>query len=594
MAANRKNGNSSVGSRHAEFIYVRLVFLLVLFTIQGMVYAQKAKNAPVFVVGRNLGDDDSLKIREYFFSGLKEKVSQRYDESAEYFSKILDLDPANDAALYELAKLYHAKNDEQEAELYARKAVTVNSENKWYWLLLADVYKKTNNLEQLVPVFDELIKLDPEQEDFYFDKANALYIRGKVKDAEHAYAAIEEKFGSSQELITARQRIYQKKGNPEKAASEIEKLIAADPNDLKNYFVLSEIYAKDGNNEQAMAILQKAKAIDAENPYLRLAMADQYIAQGNKEQAFSELKTAFGNSSLAIDPKVRIVLSFFPQFRDADVRSKSTELARIITEAHPSDPKSFSIYGDILFQDSKLNEAKASYKKALQLNNQVYLIWEQLIRVEISQSDFDAAIADGEEALSLFPNQAPLNLYTGIAYAQKQRNDKAVLLFENASALETENKELQSQIFASLGDAYNALKRFKESDGSYEKALALLPDNAYVLNNYAYYLSLRGEKLSTAAEMAARANKLQPGNASFEDTYAWVLFRQKKYTEARSWIEKAIKTNANSGVQFEHYGDILYYLGEKELAGKQWRMAKEKGVKSAVLERKINEKKYVE
>jgi len=134
-----------------------------------------------------------------------------------------------------------------------------------------------------------------------------------------------------------------------------------------------------------------------------------------------------------------------------------------------------------------------------------------------------------------------------------------------------------------------------KSDESYEKALSFNPDNAYTLNNYAYYLSVRGVGLDKAAEMSKRSNDLQPNTASFEDTYAWILFKQKKYADARGWMEKALAHDKDhSAVQFEHYGDIMFYLGDSQAAVLNWKKAKDNGGDSPTLERKINEKKYSE
>jgi tetratricopeptide (TPR) repeat protein len=65
-----------------------------------------------------------------------------YAQAASCFSKVLDLDPANDAALYELATISFADNKPEDAERLIRKAVTVSPENEWYWVLLSDIYKR--------------------------------------------------------------------------------------------------------------------------------------------------------------------------------------------------------------------------------------------------------------------------------------------------------------------------------------------------------------------------------------------------------------------------------------------------------------------
>lgn len=569
-----------------------LFFLLVLFSSGA--FAQK-KNAPVFVVGRILSSEDSIRIKELFYEGLREKTKQNTAESGSYFQKILEIDPSNHAALYELSNVYHLKNQEKEAEKYARNAVTVNSDNKWYWLLLGDIYKKSRNIDQLLLVFDELIRIDPAEEDYYFDKANAFFIQNKNDEAEKVYKEIETRFGISESLIIARQRLYQKQGNTGKAASELESLIAKNPGDMRNYLNLSEVYLKQGDFNKTVETLTKAKNINSSDPYISLALADVYKTQGKNSEAFVELKKAFSDPTLNIDAKVQILLSFFPELKkDPKTRTETIELGLITTQTHPADPKAFSVYGDILFQDNQLEKAKNAYKDALKLNNQVYQIWEQLLNIQTNQRDYAAVITDGEEALSLFPNQAPLYFYTAIAYAQTNKHEKALSHLKNAASLEVDNKVFLSQIYSAMGDSYNKLKKFKESDQSYEKALELYPDNTYVLNNYAYYLSLRKENLDRAASMSKRSNEVEPGNASFEDTYAWVLFKQKKYKEAKIWIEKAIKSNKENSTQLEHYGDILFNLGEKERALEQWKLAKEKGEKSEILEKKIYEKKYFE
>ena len=281
-------------------------------------------------------------------------------------------------------------------------------------------------------------------------------------------------------------------------------------------------------------------------------------------------------------------------FADMKARAYANELASIMVRVHPDEAKAHAVYGDVLFQERKYPQAQESYKKALAINDQVYQIWEQLLRIEVSRGEFQQALSDGDHALSIFPNQAALYLYTGIANAQTQKHEKAITYLKSAVDLEAEDKDILVQVYSTMGDSFNSLKKFKESDQAYSKALELDPRNSYVLNNYAYYLSLRGENLDEAERMSKRSIELDPDNASSEDTYAWILFRLKKYTDARIWIEKALQHNANSAVQVEHYGDILYFLEEKDKAVEQWQKAKVMGSRSETLDKKINEKKYID
>lgn len=569
----------------------KAIILAVGVLLSGAALGQTG-NPPV-TGAKVLSPADSLLMRQWFFSGLREKTIQNYPLAADMFRRVVELDPGNDVALYELAGIHNAQNENDKAERYIKAATTLKPQNEWYWLLLADIYKRTNNLPALVTVFDELIRVNPDNEDVYFDKANALLRQNNATEASAVFDEIEERFGESDDLSSSRQRVLLAQGKPEKAIAELEKQIGQKPGDLRSYLMLGELYMDAGETDKALNTLKKARSLEPANALVRLSLADVYRSMNKPEDAFIELKEAFADVNLHIDEKVRIVLSFFPSFSDIRARAQADELASVLTKVHADDPKSHAVYGDVLFQEQKFTEARAAYKKALSLNDQVYLIWEQLLRIEVSEGDFKQAMADGETALSIFPNQAPLYLYTGIAYAQLQKHEKAISYLKNALTLETEDRQALSQIWSALGDSFNALKRYKESDQAYEKALENDPDNSYTLNNYAYYLSLRGENLEKAERMSRRSNELDPGNASFEDTFAWILFKMKKYREARTWIEKAISNDKdNSSTQIEHYGDILYHLGEEALAVGQWKKALQAGAKSELLQKKINEKKY--
>ena len=576
----------------------KAVLTLILVICASALSAQKKgqpKDAVVIVTGKVLSQKDSLQVTDLFFEGLHEKMLMNYQQAASYFTKVIEIDPANDAAMYELANMSFSENRADEAETLIRNAVTVKPDNEWYWALLSDIYKKANKIPQLVPVLEELEKIAPQKEAYSYDKANALLILKRTDDAVIAYNEIEKKFGSSEDLTSARQRILMQQGKPEKVEEELEKQIRSNPEELRNYLYLSEVLAKSGEREKAINILNKAKLVAPANAMVRLALADNYKALNQFENTFIELKVAFTDPNLNIDEKVRIVLSFFPKFADMKARAYANELASIMVRIHPNEAKAFAVYGDVLFQEHKYEQARDSYKQAIKLNDQVYPIWEQLLRIEISRAEFQQAIIDGDEALTIFPNQAALYLYTGIAYAQTKKYEKAISYLKSALDLQTDDKEILVQVYSTLGDSFNSLKRHAESDQAYNKALELDPRNSFVLNNYAYYLSLRGENLNEAEKMSRRSIELDPNNASSEDTYAWILFRLKRYADARIWIEKALQDKpVNNAVQLEHYGDILYFLGEEAKALEQWQKAKSLGSGSETLDKKINEKKYID
>lgn len=539
-------------------------------------------------------DTEKVGVRNSFFSGLREKTAGRIEEAERHFKRTIELDSANSAAFFELSNIYRIKQQADLAEQYATKASEADPENKWYLLSLADIYKQNQKLDKLPELYDRLIKLEPDADEHLHAKANALIILGRSKEAEPIYAQIESAFGPSAELETLKQRLLVNDPDPQKAISVLEDQIAKDPSDTRNHLALSELYLKTGLKEKALNRLKEANRIEPKNPYVILLMADVYRSEGENEEAFRELKKVIADDVLDFNVKAQIIFSYFPRLKDPAALTEASELALLTTRRHSKEPKAFAIYGDLLAHAKDIKGAKDAYRYALSLNNKEARLWEQLLELEMSSGDFQAVKEDGEKALSLFKDRTFLYFFTGVAYAQLEDHEKAIEQLSQAATLSTENAVYQSQVQASLANSLNSLKRFKEADAAFDKALSLDPINAYALNNYAYYLSLRKERLDKAAEMASRANELEPENASFQDTYAWVLFQQKKYQEARVWMEKALRNNKSSGVQFEHFGDILFHLKETDLALEYWMKAKAQGVKSGTLDKKINEKKYVE
>lgn len=576
-----------------------LGILLGLTMLPDLVFAQNDKpgsgNRVVMVVGKPMTADDSLMVRQLFFSALREKTVENFTLATEEFNQILSMDPSNDATLFELANLAKLKNNYTDARDFLEKAVTVKPDNEWYWVALADCYEKNNEIDKLENVFNELIRIDPDKVDYYYDKANVYLLQKRYDDALAVYKQIEEISGITDDLVAKRQAIYLKQGRVDQAAADMEAMIKANPAQVRYYLFLAEVYNSNNLQDKALTTLKLAEKIDPGNGQVHLALADIYRDKKDTEHSFEELTSAFAIPDLDIDQKLKIVLNYVPKFPDPNAKASALELSRLLTVAHPDDSRAFALYGDMLLQNGKYKEAKENYKKSVQMNGQVYEVREQLIRLELSDNDIDGALKDGQDALSLFPNQAWLNYLVGVCYQQKKDFKKAVEYVKNASELETQDKELLSQAYSSLGDCYHSLNDLTKSDQAYDKALTYNPDNAYTLNNYAYYLSVRGIQLEKAAGMSKHSNELQPDMASFEDTYAWILFKQKKYTDAKIWMEKALAHNKdNSPVQYEHYGDIMFQLGNTDAALQNWKKAKDNGGSSPILDKKINEKKYVE
>jgi len=591
------NGIYKANSKRNQTLFV-LVLVCLSLILSIPVFAQtkgQDNGSSAIVGGKHLTIDDSATVKQLFFSALREKTIENLSLATAYFEKVIQMDPSNDASLFELGNLKKSKNDYEGAQQLLEKAVTIDRNNEWYWMSLAECYEKTNDFAKLQNVFGELIRINPDKPDYYFDEANAYFYQKKYDEALAVYDKLEQQIGITDDILANRQKIYLKQGKVDMAARQLEKMIADDPSQIKYYLFLSELYNANNLTDKALDVLKTAEKINTNNGLVHLSLADIYRDKKDYEACFNELTLAFAIPDVDIDQKIKIILGYLPKFPDPNAKASALELSRILSVAHPDDAKAYAVYGDMLLQNDKMKDAKAMYQKSIALNNQVYEVQEQLVRIELSGNDYDAAIKDGENSLSFFPNQAWMNYLVGIAWMQKKNDRKALEYIKNATTLEFQDKELLSQSYSSLGDCYHNLRDDKSSDVAYDKALTYNADNVFTLNNYAYYLSVRGENLGKAAAMSKRSNELQPNNASFEDTYAWILFKQKDCNGAKVWIEKALTDDkANSAIKLEHYGDILFCLGNVDAAVENWKKAKTNGGQSPALDRKINERKYSE
>ncbi len=541
---------------------------------------------------RTLSPKDSLAVKEYFFAGLKDKLSDNYARASVSFTKLLTLDPNNDATHFEIANLSFQQNKLLDAEVAIKKALTIKPNEIWYLKLQTDIYKRTGNMEALMQTLNELIKLDPEMEAYQYDRANAFFITGDSEKAMNAYNELEQKFGVSKASTAAKQRIGQKG----KGAGEIDfvKLIDENPDDINHYLALSGKLLEQKKNEEALVVLLKAKNLAPNHHEVNLALADIYYASKRNDESFLALKLAFVSADMPLAAKIKILRQLLSKFNNPQVVKNTTELATITLANHKDDVQVLVLFGDILYRQGNLKGAAVQYVNAVTNDAQLYIAWEKLLAVQTLMGNYVDAIKTGEEALSNYPNQAILYYYRAFALHRNGQNAEAALELKSALQLDPEENSLKAMILALQAEVMIDQGKLKEADALFAKSVELAPDNYLTMSNYAYFLALRNHDLSKAEKLAEKAVNAMPKDASILDTYAMVLFKLGRFADALKNIEKAIQNNGGQNeVYIEHYGDILFLNGDKEKAVLQWQKSQKEGNQSEKLKRKINEKKYI-
>ena len=343
-------------------------------------------------------------------------------------------------------------------------------------------------------------------------------------------------------------------------------------------------------------MFKKILELDPEDAKVHLTLADYYREQGNNEQSYTELTAAISSIKLSIDIIVSILISYY-SLTDyyEQLKDQAMELCKILVKTHIGNPKAHAIYGDFLYKDGRNLEAKAQYKKVIELYENRPQVWSQLLFIESELEAYNDLETESEKAFQLFPTNPVYYFFNGIANSQLKNYKKAIISLEMGLEFVIENPPLLVQFYSTLADIYHSIDKHNKSDSLYDLALTLEPDNMQVLNNYSYYLSLRNENLEKAIEMSKKSNELSPDNASFQDTYAWILYQQKEYELAKIWLIKAYENGGElSPVITEHLGDVYFKLGDSSSALLYWQKAKNLGKGSKYLEQKIVEKTLYE
>jgi len=576
------------------------VFLQIALAGALLIEGNKVLAQEKAAVPKTLNAGDSLLIKELYFRGIQQKSSGQLVAAENTFDKLVLLQPENDAAHFELARIYLEKEDYPAAERAAKRATDLNPDNEWYWSILLDSYKGTGNVKAMPAVFDELVRLDPDKASHYHDKAYALYLDKQYEASLAVYDTIASRFGETDDQYLTRYQIFLAKGDTRSAISELEQLVSKKPKESKAYILLAELYTETKQSKRAIALLEEAGTLFPNEPLILLSKSDTYLALGKQKQAYDYLRQAFRSEKLDIDAKAGVLYTAISD-RKYPVDAKVVmDLADLLAASYPREAKAHAVKGDVYMQLQALESARQAYLDALDVNRYIDGVWQQLLQVELQLGRYNDVTMHGKEALALFPNHPLILFFTGHGFLGNRNYQEARVHLE--SALNHANEEhtpLLTQVYSNLGDIYNALAMHAESDVAYEEAIALDSTNAYALNNYAYYLALRREKLPLAAKMSKKSNEITPNYASYEDTYAWVLFQQGKYREALTWIERAIKhAEEPSDTLLEHYGDILAKTGNIGGAVGQWKRAK--AISEAAgkdidrLSRKIDAKQYID
>lgn len=541
----------------------------------------------------------------YFTEGEKFFILEDYSKALSYYEKTLELAPNNATVHYKIAEVLTQSGqpaDLQKASLSIETALRLEKKNKYFYLLAANIQTSLSRFDKAAAVYEQMIQQVPGTEEYLYELAAVYQYGNRMDDAIKTYQRAESVLGINEISSLQKQRLFFDQGKTKEAIAEGEKLVKAFPQEERYVMAFSEALSQRGMKNEAISYLESFVADNPEAAHCKMLLAGIYRETQQENKARPLLTSLFDQKDIELGSKLLILGAYNAELnqnkarrvRDADKEQFAEVLLAKLQKVHGEDPNVHIVGGDLYLSVGKNRDAQREYLEAIKAGEVNFEVWENLLFLDNQLELYDQLLLHSEQALELFPNHGMLYYFNGYAHLRKRSYQMAIAAFEQAKKLSASNAALLTELNAVLGEAYHGVKDYAKSEKAFEEALASNPENSTVLNNYSFYLAVRKTNLEKAERMSTLLTKNHPDNPHYLDTHAWVLYSRGKYKEARKVIEKVISSGKASASHLEHYGDILFKLGEVDAAVAQWEKARGLNANSDTLNKKIANRKMYE
>lgn len=486
------------------------------------------------------------------------KMQQELNNTSEALSRyraILQKSPNYAPAHYEVSQIMAGMNRLDSAIFHCEKAIEADGRNKWYRLSLADLYGRRGRTEKQIAVWEELVRQNPDEIDYYYELSNTYIIENNIPKAVEVLNRVEKRLGVTEAISLQKNKLWNAVGKYDKGAKELEALVNEFPEEMKYCSMLAQAMMSLKQYEKAKKYFDRILSVNPNDGYTHLSVAQYYQIMGKDEDAFRSLKKGFAYSDLTTQGKLQFLSQFYP---NEDFYGRYSKFAFPLMDeimAQSDDSLSFALfYGDVLMRQGKFAEAAYQFEKYLVVDSSKHDLWEVILICESSIDDNDARILNfAKRACALFPLQSLPYYLQGSVALRKNDYMQAVELLERCVDLGFMNAHPKMDCYGLLAWCYYKMEQPEKAFANYDKHLRVRPDDYGTMNNYAYYLAQCGQQLEKAEAMAKTACTAEPTNATFLDTYAWVLYKSGKKGEAIEIMKKALQYATGDDSTFQNH-----------------------------------------
>ena len=550
--------------------------------------------------------DKNRRYDAFFLDAICQQEKGNNDAAFDLFRHCLEIDSTRSEAYYYLSRYYLALKQKDIALRYSQKTVELEPDNETYLETLANHYLNQGKYPEAIATLERLTEKNRSREDIIGFLVQLYEKEEDYDNAIRTLARLETIEGKSERLSYAKSNLYSQKGDKKAAIAEMKMLADQYPNDNNYRCLYANTLYINGQKKKAVAIYDKVLKEEPNNRNAQMALLAYYNDQKDTANVNSMIERVLFNKNASTDDRVALMRQVIGESEQHG--GDSTRVLQLFHRLLDSPQADSDL---ALFCASYMNLKKMPndsirlvLEKVLEMQPDHAAARLQLVSYAWQADDRDRIIELCRDARQYNPDEMAFYYYQGIAYYQKGQLDDALNAFQNGIGVINSDSDptIVSDFYAVLGDIMYQKGMEKESIAAYDSCLVWKDDNISCLNNYAYHLSEKGIRLDEAEQMSFRTIKAEPNNATYLDTYAWVLFMQKRYEESRKYIDLTLENDSDTSAEvLEHAGDIYYHVDEKERAVEFWQKALERASENPdvkddrrqVLIRKIKLKKYV-
>ncbi len=556
------------------------------------------KSADVSAAAKvQLTPEQQRKYEYFFLEATRLKEKKEYAAAFGLLQHCLGINPQASSALYEISQYYFFLKQVPQGQQALERAVQNEPDNYWYCQALASLYQQQNQIDKATALLEDMSVRFPGKQDPLFSLLDIYGRKNQYAKMISILDRMEDRIGKNEQFTMEKFRIYMQMNDEKNAFREIESLVAEYPMDMRYQVILGDVYLDKNRTKEAYDIYRKVLDNEPGNAQALLSMASYYEQTGQKELYQQQLDTLLLNKQVPSETKVEVMRQYILQNEQAGRDSmRVINLFDRVMQQDMDDANIPMLYAQYLLSKGMEEASIPVLEQVIQIDPTNKAARITLLGSAIRKENYPEVMRLCEGGVDATPDALEFYFYLAVAYNQYERTDDVIAVCQKALTQVTSEskKEVVSDFYSILGDSYHTKKQLDEAFAAYDSALVYNPSNIGALNNYAYYLSVLRRDLDKAEEMSYKTVKAEPKNSTYLDTYAWILFEKGKYTEARLYIDDAMKNDGDkSDVIVEHCGDIYYMTGDVEEALKYWRQALDMGSSSTTLKKKIEKKKYI-